>query len=149
MEQTLIQIVRSRVVVQSSGCWSWVGPRTSTGHGHQSFKQQKFLVHRWVYELLIGNIEAGHKLHHFCENPPCINPSHVTPVTQRLHMLVSPNNPARANKLKTRCINGHELAGDNIRWFKKNGAPVRYCKTCNREAARRYAARIRASLGGK
>lgn len=146
---TMIEVVLSRVSVQANGCWEWTGPTTETGHPSQSFKNHKTLVHRWIYNLLVGDIDNGLKLHHLCENPPCINPSHLTPVTQHLHMMLTPNNPAKINKLKTHCIHGHELSEDNIRLGTKNGAPIRNCKACNREAVSRCAEKKKASIGGK
>lgn len=136
--QSAIELFRERVVIKPSGCWEWIGPFSKIGHPRFNFDNNKPLAHRWIYELLVGNIEEGHKLHHLCENPSCINPSHVTPVTQLHHMLVTPNNPARINRLKQKCKRGHNLFGDNLYIAYKNGRPIRQCKICVRLAGKRY-----------
>ena len=41
---------------------------------------------------------------------------------------LSEDTPSLANKDKTHCMRGHELSGDNVRWFKGGRA----CKTCIR-----------------
>lgn len=62
---------------QSSGCWSWTGGKTSSGYGTVSRDRATRLAHRMAWELAIGPIPVGKAVLHRCDNPPCINPSHL------------------------------------------------------------------------
>lgn len=43
-------------------------------------------AHRCVYEHEVGPIPAGLELDHTCQNPPCVNPDHLDPVTRAEHV---------------------------------------------------------------
>lgn len=43
-------------------------------------------AHRVSYEHFIGPIPAGAIIRHFCDNPLCINPTHLEPGTQADNM---------------------------------------------------------------
>lgn len=44
------------------------------------------LAHVYAYERLIGPRPRGLDLHHTCENPGCVNPSHLEPLTRSEHV---------------------------------------------------------------
>jgi hypothetical protein len=74
-------------------CWSWVGARDDLGYGQikGTEARRKEQAHRAVYELLVGPIPTGLHLDHLCNNPNCVRPDHLEPVTQaennrRAHM---------------------------------------------------------------
>jgi hypothetical protein len=70
--------------VDTSGdCWFWC--RGHNGHGRPYFKNK--LVYRLLYEHFIGAIPSGLVLdHEVCDNPKCVNPSHLVPKTQRKNL---------------------------------------------------------------
>lgn len=106
----------SKIERTPTGCWEWragrlpdVGhPPSSTGYGRFWTGDRFMLAHRWAYELLVGPIPAGLTLDHLCRNPPCVNPSHLEPVTQAEN--IRRGMPYRTSKpQRTRCKFGHEF----------------------------------------
>lgn len=69
-------------VDKTQTCWLWTGSGTPTGYGQIGVNGRKQYVHRYAYELLVGPIPEGLTIDHLCRNPPCVNPSHMEPVTQ-------------------------------------------------------------------
>lgn len=108
-----------------SGCWLWTGSISSEGYGH--YGSPKKLVHRLVYELLVGPIPEGLHLDHVrtrgCLSRHCCWPEHLEPVTQA-------ENNRRA--MRSHCANGHEWTPENTH-VRLNGSG-RICRICNRES---------------
>lgn len=71
-------------VEKTESCWLWTGATNGLGYG--KFKADPrtpaVYAHRYAYELVVGPIPEGLQLDHCCENPPCVNPAHLEPVTQ-------------------------------------------------------------------
>ena len=66
-------------------CWVVVSGRMSrNGYPRVSCKRRKErVVHRVLWELLVGPIEPGLLLDHKCRVRACCNPAHLEPVTPR------------------------------------------------------------------
>lgn len=82
----LPQRMTQRIAVEpSSGCWLVSGHNTGKGHAKVWVAGKSRQFHRVIYQLLVGEIPAGHLLDHVkargCLHRNCANPNHLEPVT--------------------------------------------------------------------
>lgn len=109
-------------------CWGWTDALSEDGYAYLGVggrKGRKFLVHRLLYELVIGPIPDGKELDHLCRIPWCVRPDHQEPVTRRIHLLRGQTIAAR-NAVATHCIHGHPFDVANTHWYKGH----RQCRRC-------------------
>lgn len=109
------------------------------------------LLHRYLYEILIGPVSTKEYLLRTCSNERCVNPYHyeVQPRSRlaagRLKRFYVPNGrptPMEINAAKTHCPHNHEYTPKNTYLHTdKKGCVHRMCRTCTlkrtREAHRR------------
>src|SRR4051794_7297420 len=100
-----VLLVMERLVVQENGCCLWPNAKYRGGYGRVRFRGRPYVVHKLLYEKLIGPVPEGCELHHTCETPACGNPWHLQPLTSK-------NHPKRRPLLdRTHCPAGHAYAG--------------------------------------
>jgi HNH endonuclease len=106
------------------------GKFTAKGRGAQ------LRAHRVAYELCTADIPTGLFVCHHCDNPSCVNPSHLFTGTHRDNMAdaLTKGRPVvpLLNAAKTHCPRGHDYAthGVGVKSRKE-----RRCRTCERMMA--------------
>jgi hypothetical protein len=64
---------------KTESCWIWTGKRNTAGYGIFLLPGEiQVRAHRHAYEVFKGPIPDGMIIMHSCDNPPCVNPDHLS-----------------------------------------------------------------------
>ena len=129
--------------VTEHGCHEWRGNRNDQGYGtitHHKSGLHKARAHRVMYEIAHGPIPDGLHILHSCDNPPCVNPSHLRPGTDA-------ENSADLIERQRHWLHGREVCGEGhdltAPGATRNYADGSRCVECRRNRHARYVANKR------
>jgi hypothetical protein len=74
-----LEVFNRNTPTRGDGCWEWQGARQTSEYGLPAYGLiSRQYAHRWAYEHFVGPIPDGLVVRHGCDNPPCVNPAHLT-----------------------------------------------------------------------
>jgi len=132
-EAILAKVKALSVVNPETGCWEWEGEISSAGYGNIYWDKSSWTATRLVYTALHGALGKELDMCHNCDNRKCVNPDHLRADTRLNNQLEASAKKRLRGQLKTHCLRGHPLEGDNLRKASK----FRGCRTCDQERQRR------------
>lgn len=113
--------------VTDTGCWVYRGKKNDSGYG--VYNDQR--VHRVMYSEMVGPIPDGKLLRHTCDNPPCLNPDHLIPGTDKDNSDDKLSRKGHWTALRPTCRVGlHPKLGPGD------------CRECTRDRQRRYKKKV-------
>ena len=109
---------------------------TTNGYSRIRINNKNIQAHRWVWELVNGQIPEGFVIDHICRNRKCVLPEHLRMITQQENIMAGLHNIDN----RSNCNQGHPFVKENI-MIRKSGK--RECAECNHIRARaNYAKKV-------
>lgn len=127
-DRLLTKAVRNPI----TGCLEWQGARSSGGYGIIWNGERLEGAHRVSLRLSGVPLGPGQHACHRCDNPPCIEPTHLFAGSQSDNEADKTAKGRRAEpyqKSKTHCPSGHSYVGA-YEYVTPSGGVTRKCRTC-------------------
>jgi len=111
----------------ANGCLEFVGIIEKTGYGRIWVNKRMEGAHRFVWQLLRGDIPSAMFVDHICRNRRCINILHLRLVDARTNCLENSVSLSAINSIKKVCKRGHEFSEANTHITKLGHRMCRIC----------------------
>ena len=110
-------------ITSADSCWVWKRKTGKRGYGqtsvYQNRKSRTALAHRVAWQLTYGEIPEGMHVCHRCDNPSCVNPSHLflgSPFVNVHDMITK----GRRVLVRGESSPNSKLTIDQVRWIRAN-----------------------------
>ena len=137
MRMTVQERIESRIKKEPNGCWLYTGFIQPNGYGQIKVFGKTRLVHRSYWEVVNGPIPKGLCVLHTCDNPPCVNTSHLFLGTHTDNMRDKTKKGRHHNTKKIKCKKWHPYDKKNTYYHTGRRGLGRWCRECDRLRSRR------------
>lgn len=137
-EMTAKQRLEGRYRITDTGCWEWTRATDGRGYGIVNFRGKSCRAHRLSYTAFKGEIPPGLVVMHACDNPPCINPDHLSIGTTSDNIRDAVAKKRHPKSRVTECPAGHSYAEYGMTTRRGH----RKCRECDRTHQRTRAKKL-------
>jgi HNH endonuclease len=80
------------IIDEETKCWNWISNKNDHNYGYIMYKNEYYYAHRVSFLIYNKYINDDLDVLHSCDNPPCVNPEHLSQGTRKQ------NNDDKMNK---------------------------------------------------
>ena len=146
----VLKRISDKTIRNQVGCWHWIGASSQDGYAKIFWNGRMENVTRVLHKVSNGAIPPKMFMLHSCDNPGCVNPSHIrlgTNSENQKDRFRRHREREAANRRKESCPMGHKLFGHNI--YLTHGETGRSCRICRNRRSSSWRENARAKREAK